>query len=156
MLSTADHDPLPSRHMLKRLSTGALVLLCLLAGRDAQAQEVSAAARAIIRPHLQSKLVIADTLLEFHTRPVSNGRIDVDEGVLRAAYNVRQRVATGLAPAAAAVRHLEQTTSYGIDRPGEYLTVSEVRHGKNSSHVTLQQTLAGVPVYRREVKVNLD
>lgn len=117
---------------------------------QAQTRPLTAAARA--------HLVEQDSLLNFRTQPVTNGRYDVDAGVLRAAYRIEAdlRVPAG-APAASARAFLEAAAPrFGWAPAGDDLDVVSVVETPHSSHVVLQQTFFGRPVYHRRVKVSLD
>ena len=96
----------------------------------------------------------ADTAAAYETRAAANGLIDADEGILRSAYNVRARVRPGLHSEEAALEHLTATPAYGVST--ESLLLRDRRGGKYATHLTFQQTFFGLPVYGREVKVNLD
>ncbi len=138
---------------------GLVAALILLVARSSSAQETSARAdaRAFLKPHVQNRVVLEDTLVRFRTDLRPSGRIDLDDNVVRAEYNVKTRVEPRLSPDAAAFAYLEQAADrLGIRRPSAELAIKDIRYGRRSSHVTLQQVYRGVPVHNREVKVNLD
>lgn len=110
-----------------------------------------------LRPEAAVRLAPVDTLLHFRTRPVPGGRIDVDDGVWRAAYRLRARVAETSTPEAAArsyLRHL--APQFGWTAETAELHLAAGHQTPVSHHLVFQQTFAGLPVYNRRVKVNLD
>ena len=136
-----------------------LFVLGCLARPDAAAQESSsqAAAAAYLESNVRELVATSDTLTQFRTELRPDGRYDLDEKILRAEYGISARPAPNPEPEAAARQYLKVSEEkFGILRPDEELEVVSVRHGHQSTHVTLQQTYRGIPVYNREVKVNLD
>lgn len=145
--------------MLRFLRIGLVAAFILLAAHPAFAQETTAeaAAAAYLIPEARGLVALADTLVGFRTEIRPSGRFDLDERILRAEYNVQTRVSSQLAPDVAAFAYINEASDrLGIRRPLTDLTVKEVRRGRRTSHITLQQVYRGVPVYNREVKVNLD
>jgi hypothetical protein len=145
-----------------------VVVLCGIATSTAHAQEGASldrsrtevslreAAVRSLRSELRATVVRQDTVSAVRTRRTMNGRVD-DAGVHRARYRIRQRVPGGLSAERAAVEHLVRSArEYGIGAIGNQLRVESVRGGRHASHVRIRQTLAGVPVYRREIVVSLD
>lgn len=155
------HPILTHRHayMPWMLRIALPALLCFLSARSLLAQEMSAraAAAAFLESEVQHRVVIKDTLTDFRTELRPEGRFDVEHRILRAEYDVRERIRPNQSPEAAAREYLHQTASrFGIAGQVDQLEVIEVRYGRNTSHVTLQQVYKGVPVYNRVIKVNLD
>lgn len=124
----------------------------------AQEQPVRQADPArLLTPAARARVVRSDTTLGFRTRAVEGGRMDMDAGVLRAAYRVQARVDASGSPEAAARDYLRQAArQFGWPDDARDLVVHAVRAGAYSSHVVFQQVLEGVPVYNRYVAVNLD
>lgn len=115
--------------------------------------------RTPVRSELRDRIAERDSLLEFRTRRTARGRLDVEEGVLRAAY--RQAVDTAIPaaddPVQAARAHLrDRAVEFGLDPELTDLRVADVRQTPFSRHVTFEQVLHDVPVLRRQVKVSLD
>lgn len=146
-----------------------LLTLCAFTAGTVRAQEdapserprtevsLREAARLSVRPALRAKVVLEDTVSAIRTRRVDDGRVDEASGVYRARYRVRERVPASLPPERAAVEHLVRSAStYGIAAATEQLQVESVRGGAHARHVHLRQTLAGVPVYGRDITVSLD
>ncbi|HET6568941.1 MAG TPA: peptidase M4 [Rhodothermales bacterium] len=124
------------------------------AGR-AQAQDHPV--RQTLSPEARAHVVSADTLLDFQTRPLANARFDPNAGVLRAAYRVHERVGSPASPVEAALAYIRAASEeFGWPKDGSDLDVVTVRPGTYSSHVTLQQTFRGLPVYNRRVTISLD
>ncbi len=142
----------------------AVCILLAFGASIARAQEgapsrlsVREAALQTLRPDLRGRAVAEDTVTSIRTRPARDGRVDLHTGVYRARYRIRDRVPAGLPPEAAAREHLRRLgPSYGIESDPDELIVEHVRGGRFAHHVRLRQMLAGVPVYRRDVSVNLD
>ncbi len=110
-----------------------------------------------LRPEARAHVELADTLLRFRTRAVPGGRLDVDEGVLRAAYRIGLRVAPAASPEAAARAYLAAAApGFGLTPETLDLAVASVVRGRYSTHVVFQQTFFGLPVYNRQVKVSLN
>jgi hypothetical protein len=110
-----------------------------------------------LRPEAAQRLAPVDTLLHFRTRSVPGGRIDMAEGVWRAAYRLQAPVAETSTPEAAArsyLRHL--ASSFGWTAEATELHLVSTHPSPSSYHLVFQQTFAGLPVYQRRVKVNLD
>ncbi len=144
-----------------------LVALCFLAVQEGRSQERRAGeegrrpvydhALLQLRPQVRDRIASEDTVWTPRTRPVAEGRIDLETGVFRARYRIEDRVADGLSTAQAALAHLEQHgEAYGMTAAGEHLRIEHVREGRYARHVLFRQTLAGVPAYRADVKVSLD
>jgi hypothetical protein len=89
---------------MNRLPLLIVFLLCSLpAGVMAQQRTAQASVDAL-QPAARLQVVRADTLLAFRTRAVPGGRLDVDDGVLRAAYQVSRAAVSPSAPAVANAR----------------------------------------------------
>jgi len=143
---------------MRRFST-LLVLVVLFGGR---ADGVAAQDRTLppafeaLAPEAQARVVAADTLLRFRTRAVPGGRIDVEEGILRAAYRIGRRMTPAATPDGTARAYLAaEAARFGVSDEAD-LALRAVVAGRYSTHVTYQQTYYGLPVYNRFVKVNLD
>ena len=136
----------------------ALVVLCSAFSDGALAQDRAARiAFEALTVEAQARVVPADTLLRFRTRAVPGGRIDLDEGVLRAAYRIGRRVTPDASPEAMARSYLAaEAALFGWTETADDLEPTTVVEGRYSTHVTYQQTFYGLPVYNRLVKVNLN
>ncbi len=140
---------------MKRLLIVLALVVCGTGAAAAQDREARTALD-VLRPEARARVVVSDSTLQFRTRAVPGGRLDVDAGVLRARYRVGRRVAAA-PPADAARAYLAaEAPTFGLAPETADLAVASVTRTRYSSHVTFQQTLAGVPVYGRTVKVNLD
>ncbi|MEX0599518.1 MAG: hypothetical protein WD205_02670 [Rhodothermales bacterium] len=127
--------------------------------RTEQRGEISVgeAARMMLRPAFRARAVSVDTLTEIRSRPVEKGRVDVESGVYRSRYRIRERVPGGLTPEAGAREHLRRSAeAYGLPDEIRSLSVESLRGGRYAHHVRLRQALEGVPVYGRDVTVSLD
>lgn len=145
--------------MIPLLRIGLVGVFILFAVRPVSAQETrsSAAAAAFLIPEARDLVAMSDTLVRFRTELRPSGRFDLEERIFRAEYDVQTRLAAQLAPDEAAFAYIEEASErLGIRRPRTDLTLKEVRRGRRTSHITLQQVYRGIPVYNREVKVNLD
>ncbi len=110
-----------------------------------------------LKPQARSRIAAEDTVWTPRTRPVYDGRVDLETGFFRARYRIADRVEEGLSTTQAALAHLAQRgEAYGVTAAGEHLRVEQVREGRYARHVRYRQTLAGVPVYRADVAVSLD
>ena len=140
----------------------ALALLSLLpAVAQAQRRPFPARADQSLRADVRDRARTADTLATFRTRTVrrhgARGRLDVRAGVLRALYRIEARTDVGAGPEGVARAYLaEHAASFGLDSTLKDLETQRVQAGRSSAHVVFQQTFRGVPVYGRQVKVNLD
>lgn len=142
-----------------RLALALTFVVCTLGLQAAAAQQipVSEAARELLRPDVRGKVLMEDTLSQFRTRRVPGGRVDVSNGVYRARYRVSERVSQGLISSDAAFEHVTRAArAYGTEHADEHLDVESVIEGRYASHVHLRQTLEGIPVYGRGIKVSLD
>ncbi len=136
-----------------------LIVLGYGAAPAVEAQEISSqvAASTYLEPEVQQRVATVDSLTQFRTELRPDGRFDLDHRVLRAEYHIRADPSPQLQTEAAARRYLRTSEAkFGISDPENQLILSAEKHGYRSSHVTFQQTYRGVPVYNREVKVNLD
>lgn len=96
--------------------------------------------------------VKADTLLQFRTRAVTNGRIDLDDGVYRAKY----RLDDVQLPATAESVLRSEATSFGWSSTLDDLRLVSDKQNRFSRHLTFQQTYQNIPVYGRVVRVNVN
>ncbi len=149
------------------VKVAALSALCCFAVRAGWAQQRQAReenrrsvydhALLQLEPHARDRIAAEDTVWTSRTRPLSDGRADLETGFLRARYRIQDRVKEGLSTTQAALAYLEQYgEAYGITAAGEHLRVEQVREGRYARHVRYRQTLAGVPAYRADVAVSLD
>lgn len=144
---------------MSRVLAFALTALLLSLAQSATAQQITLrdAAIEMLRADLRDRVISTDTLLDFPTYRLSQGRLDRQAGVWRARYRIDDRVPAGLGSGAAALSHIARSAEeYGVRRPDEHLRVERVVKGRYTRHVALRQTLAGVPVYGRRIKVSLD
>lgn len=133
-----------------------LVVLGVVETRAQTREKHSVAARAISADE-RVHIVVADTSSDLRTRPVTYGRVGVTSGVSRAVYRIDTEISFSGSPETVARAYLKQTAAeFGLDPSTEDLEVVEVKRGRYSSHVTFRQTFRGLPVYNRQVKVNLD
>ncbi len=104
------------------------------------------------------RFAAADTLTQFRTRAVPGGRMDVEKGVLRAAYRLRvDPTRQDADPEQSARRYLAlEAPAFGLDSTLQDLIVTSRIEGAYSRHITFQQVYRGIPVYNRTVRVNLD
>lgn len=140
------------------------VLPMLFASLPAAAQVKSATQQALATslPQVLPYLEEADATAQFNTVRRGNDVVDVDAGVVRARYRIQTPTTPGGLPAEIAARtHLIEATdargnnAYGLSTSLDELELLDVTIGKYGSHVSYQQTIDGVPVYGRYVKVNL-
>ncbi len=128
--------------------------LFLLLAQTVAAQQREAAIEAL--PTASQSLVVAqDGLSQFRTERVGRGKLDIDLGILRAAYRLAPNMPVQATPEATATLWLaQQGAQFGITSTEQLeLTKNVEAHGVR--HLTFQQTFVGVPVYRRFVQVNL-
>ena len=97
----------------------------------------------------------------FRTRSLPSASVDVKTAQIRSAYNVGHTNAvldlSGLDAADAARTYIESTnTAYGWRGGPDDLRLVNVTRSSVSSHVLFQQTVGGVPVLYRYVKVSVD
>ena len=144
--------------MRRSLSLLALVVLVGVFADRVWAQDRAARiAVEALAAEAQARVVPVDTLLRFRTRAVPGGRIDVDEGVFRAAYRIGRRVTPEASHEAMARAYLTaEADRFGWTRVDDDLALETVVQGRYSTHVTYQQTFYSLPVYNRLVKVNLN
>ena len=146
---------------------GVLLALCFLAAQAGRAQERqdreesarSAYDRALLQfePQARERIVDGGISRAPRTRPVADGRVDMETGFFRARYRIPHRVEEGLSAAQAARAYLDlRGEDYGMADGAEHLRVEQVREGRYARHVRYRQTLAGVPVYRADITVSLD
>lgn len=133
---------------------GAMLLLAHAGysqGRPDLAPEVQAL-RAEARPHL----VEADATLAWSTRAVPGGQIDRERGIWRAVYHIEPQPTSATTAREAAAQYLSrEAAAFGWEGVSE-LRLMAVQQRPRSYHLTYQQTVRGVPVYGRYVRVSLD
>ena len=100
-------------------------------------------------------VVSSDPSNAFNYRRVPDGRIDTDYGVLRAAYRIKATGPELASPEQTARAWMQQKQAQFGWTTTVDLTLLEEVETPYSTHLTFQQTLAGLPVHRRFVKVNL-
>ena len=150
--------------MTARLPFAALLLalLCLLPQTAlGQGQPRTPSSVQTLRSIARAQVQAADTSATFRTRTVrrdaARGRFDVEAGVLRALYRIGETDVPGGEPEEAARTYLaSQAEAFGLDSGLSDLQTQRVQRGPRSAHVHFQQTFAGLPVYGRQVTVNLD
>ncbi len=124
-------------------------------GSVAQDRVVRPAFEALA-PEAQARVVPEDPLARFRTQAVPGGRVDLDDGVLRAAYRIGRRVPQAATPEAMARTYLDaEAARFGWSDAAD-LELKAVTTGRYSTHLTFQQTFSGLPVYNRMIKVNLN
>ena len=136
-----------------------LTVLGIGASSEAAAQETSSRAAAVAYLHEDIRPLVAavDSLTLFRTELRAEGRYDLDEHVLRAEYHIPSTGEPRTDAEMAARHYLDVSEAkFGIEQPEDDLVVTAIKRGHNSSHVTMRQVYRGIPVYNREVKVNLD
>ena len=100
-------------------------------------------------------LVESDPSTKFSTQNVSNGRMDMDAGVLRASYRIQPTMkALATAELTARAWMQQQQAQFGWTTTDDLDLLDKVET-PYSTHLTFQQTMGGLPVHRRVVKVNL-
>ena len=103
----------------------------------------------------QSLVLAHDRLSQFQTERIPGGRIDVNLGILRAAYRLKPDMSVQATAEATALQWLaENGAQFGINAL-EHLELFKDVEAHRVRHLTFQQTFAGLPVYRRFVQVNL-
>lgn len=124
----------------------------------ALAQRIPAtAAIEALQPEARANVAQGDALLDFRTRTIPEGRLDTDDGVLRAVYRIHTPIRPATSLEETARTYLQSAASqFGWAESTQELELHTVQRGRYSSHVVFQQTLSGVPVYNRQVKVSLN
>jgi Zn-dependent metalloprotease len=132
--------------------------ILLFATTDATAQQASERALpATLSAAARAQVLAADTALQQRTRAVPGGRIDARSGVQRAAYRLPPLTTPTATPEAAARAFFRQAAPrFGWQPDARDLTLQRTQEHPRSTHLTYQQTVDGVPVYGRYVKVNLN
>ena len=133
-----------------------VVLLGVFAEPSLAQDRTSRVAFEALTPAVQARVVTGDPLLRFRTQAVPGGRVDVDEGVLRAAYRIGRRVPLAATPEATARAYLNAEAPRFGWPDADDLDLKTVVRGRYSTHLTFQQTFFGLPVYNRLIKVNLN
>ncbi len=144
--------------MIQRLFVFAVVCstLMVVPSQAQQNPSVRSAAVQTLPTISQAQVVDVTDLLSFQTEAIPGGRRDVNDNVLRAAYRIGRRVQAAT-PEAAANTYLSQAASqFGWDEAMDDLQQVSVKHTPRSTHIVYQQFFFGVPVYQRQVKVNLN
>ncbi len=145
---------IPLSVMSRFLSAVALLFFGLLCFADATAQTRTL---DVLRGDARARLAEADPLVTFRTQQVPGGRMDVEEGVLRAAYRLAARVPQGASPEATARAFFALAApDFGWALEADDLRLAEVQEGRYAHHLVFQQTFFDLRVYNRLVKVNLD
>ncbi|MEM8488015.1 MAG: T9SS type A sorting domain-containing protein [Bacteroidota bacterium] len=125
----------------------------------AHAQVKSAARLAVdvLLPNASAYFVDSDRSSQFNTIRSGNDVLDLDARVVRSRYRITDAQQRGTTPELAARSYLEaERAAFGVSDNPDDLRVLRVVSGAYGTHVTLQQYHAGLPVYGRYVKVNLD
>ncbi len=107
-------------------------------------------------PEASRQYVVAyDPLTQFRTERVPDGRMDMDLGILRAAYRLSPQMDPQATPEATARTWLElEGTRFGINST-QNLELTRDAGTQGVRHLTFQQTMAGIRVYGRFVQVSL-
>lgn len=127
--------------------------LAIAQGRTSRVQQVIESQLPQVAPHFDER----DRTIHFRTRRQDNDVRDLDAGVVRARYRIQADRPTAATPKAAARAYLLETReTFGLAENLNDLALIDEKTGKYSSHFTYQQTLAGLPVHNRFVKINLD
>ena len=101
------------------------------------------------------KVIRHDPLLQFRLEPVGNERMDLDHGVVRAAYQIQPAMHPQDTPEATARAWLQNHAErFGIGRMSNLMLIRHVKTG-DIHHLTFGQTHQGIPVYKRTIQVNL-
>ncbi len=109
------------------------------------------------RLEMESRFVQSDSLSRFQTIHTTNSRQDVETGVTRALYRIDAPAAFSGSSERSALFFLNaQADRFGFSQPLDDLELISLVDGRYSSHASFQQTFSGLPVYNRQVKVNLD
>lgn len=143
--------------MIRRKGTRdlAAVVLLLFCSASVFAQDRSAAIQAL-PPASRTAVVTENSWTQIPTLDVENGRIDVELGILRAAYRLAPAITPEATPEATVRTWLLQDgESFGIRMPNLLELVRE-KETAGARHLTFQQTLAGVKVYGRFFHVSLN
>ncbi len=101
----------------------------------------------------------SDTLIQYRTRPATNGRIDVETGAFRALYRQQEAPVPGpfTSPARQALAYVHTYEALlGVESPLTTLREHSTVSTPYSHHVTYRQYFEGIPVYNSYVKVNLN
>ena len=136
-----------------------VVAACLLVVPSVLAQQVPPTSRAAVRAlpaASRAQVTPSDTLLRFTTRAVPGGRLDIRSNVLRAQYRIAERVEAATPEAAADAFLRLAAPRFGWTTSPDDLERVRLERGSRSTHVVYQQTYEGLPVFGRQVKVNLD
>ncbi|QXD16864.1 T9SS type A sorting domain-containing protein [Rhodocaloribacter litoris] len=154
-------DPVPGRAYARRTPPRwwavALALAMLFGPFDGATARQRPDAVTLLSPAARARLVPDDTTLAFRTRRVPGGRIDTETGIFRAVYRLDGVPAPAASPEAAARAYLRRTAgALGLRPDLADLVLEQITASGNSRHVVFRQTLGGVPVYGRRLKVNLD
>ncbi len=143
-----------------RLSAFLLSISFLLSFSSiAHAQVKSAARQAIdiLLPNAAVYFVDSDPSAQFNTARAGNDVLDLDARIVRSRYRIETAMPAGLAPEVAARRYLsDEKNTFGLSDDLDEFRVQRVVAGDYSTHVTLQQYHADIPVHGRYIQVNLD
>jgi len=103
----------------------------------------------------QAYVVSSDPTAALNQRRTANGRIDLDTGMLRAAYRIQATSPVLATPEQTARAWMQQQQDrFGWTNTDDLVLQDEIQTSY-STHLTFQQVFRGVPVHRRTVKVNL-
>ncbi len=137
--------------MFRPLLLALVVLASFAVPVRAQRPSNTAALSAEARAHL----VLADTTIR--TARIPGGRIDLNDGVVRAVYRLHFDLEALASPEATARAYLRKTASaFGWTPDLGNLEFESITEAPGSRHVIFRQTFRGIPVAGRRVKVNLD
>ncbi|MEZ4699825.1 MAG: T9SS type A sorting domain-containing protein [Rhodothermales bacterium] len=135
------------------------VMLAVLASPAfGQARQPQARVADVLSAVAAARYAPEDTLTRFRTRVVPEGRVDIDDGVLRARYRIEAPPPpASLGDEAVARRYLaDQAGSFGMEASLDDLVLADRVESEGARHLTFQQMYRGIPVYHRTVRVNLD
>ena len=132
-----------------------LLLVGVARGAVAQPQPAPGALRAEARARLVGP---GDSLFVLHSVRRAGGRVDDRTGIVRADYRIAARLAQPPPDPVAAARAflMQNAARYGLRPDLADLRVARVVSGRYSHHVAFAQTVGGLPVWGREIQVNLD
>ncbi|MCY4172084.1 MAG: T9SS type A sorting domain-containing protein [Bacteroidetes bacterium] len=130
---------------------GLLMFFCTV---TAIAQDQSVAYQAL--PAASQLMVVSENdWTSYETIDISDGRIDKQLGILRAAYNLNPDIVPDATPEATARKWLEvDGHKFGIHLT-ETLELVRETETVGASHLTFQQTLSGVRVFGSYMHVNI-
>jgi hypothetical protein len=128
--------------------------------QGARGQDTRTATRIadVLSAPAAARFATSDTLTRFRTQPVPEGRFDLDAGVYRAVYRIQESAPAAPVDAESAARAYlsRHANAFGLEPSLSDLALVDRRESESASHLTFQQRLRGVPVYGRQIRVNLD